>query len=73
MLKGDLKPALQELARALQTTKGACGDVVRTVTQAPNPWLRPDLAQLDPVVDRLASHFQAAPTPTPRSGWTASR
>jgi sulfite reductase beta subunit-like hemoprotein len=59
VLKGDLKPALLGLARALQTTKGACGDVVRTVTQAPNPWLRPDLAQLDPVVDRLASHFQA--------------
>jgi sulfite reductase beta subunit-like hemoprotein len=59
VLKGDLKAALRGLQAALQTTKGACGDVVRTVTQAPNPWLRPDLAQLDPVVDLLASHFQA--------------
>ena len=59
VLKGDLKATLQGLAAALQTTKGACGDVVRTVTQAPNPWLRPDLAQLDAVVDRLAAHFQA--------------
>ena len=59
VLKGDVKAALQGLHAALQTTKGACGDVVRTVTQAPNPWLRPDLAQLDTVVDRLAAHFQA--------------
>ena len=59
VLKGDLKATLQGLDAALQTTKGACGDVVRTVTQAPNPWLRPDLAQLDAVVDRLALHFQA--------------
>lgn len=59
VLKADLKATLQALAASLQTTKGACGDVVRTVTQAPNPWLRPDLAQLDAVVDRLATHFQA--------------
>lgn len=59
VLKGDVKATLQGLHAALQTTKGACGDVVRTVTQAPNPWLRPDLAQLDAVVDHLASHFQA--------------
>ncbi|NWJ40264.1 MAG: NADPH-dependent assimilatory sulfite reductase hemoprotein subunit [Geothrix sp.] len=59
VLKGDLKATLQGLHAALQTTKGACGDVVRTVTQAPNPWLRRDLAQLDAVVDRLAAHFQA--------------
>ena len=59
VLKGDLKATLQGLHAALQTTKGACGDVVRTVTQAPNPWLRPDLAQLDAVVDRVADHFAA--------------
>lgn len=59
VLKGDLKATLQGIHEAAQTTKGACGDVVRMVTQAPNPWLRPDLAQLDAVVDRLASHFQA--------------
>jgi len=59
VLKGDLKATLQGIHEAAQTTKGACGDVVRTVTQAPNPWLRPDLAQLDAVVDRLAAHFQA--------------
>lgn len=59
VLKGDLKATLQGIHEAAQTTKGACGDVVRTVTQAPNPWLRPDLAQLDAVVDQLASHFQA--------------
>ncbi|HJU82637.1 MAG TPA: hypothetical protein VJ600_00360, partial [Holophagaceae bacterium] len=59
VLKGDLKAALTELHRAVQTTKGACGDVVRTVTQAPNPWGRADLARLDAVADTLSAHFAA--------------
>lgn len=58
VLKGDLRAALAGLARALQSTKGACGDVVRAVTQAPNPWGRTDLAQLDAVVDQLAARFR---------------
>ncbi len=59
VLKGDLKATLQALHAALQTTKGACGDVVRTLTQAPNPWGRADLARLDAVADRLSTHFSA--------------
>jgi len=59
VLKGDAKATLQELHRALLTTKGACGDVVRTVMEAPNPWGRADLAQLGPVAQRLSDHFQA--------------
>jgi sulfite reductase beta subunit-like hemoprotein len=59
VLKGDLKATLQELHRAVLTTQGACGDVVRNVTLAPNPWQRPDLAQLEPVADLLSSHFLA--------------
>jgi len=59
VLKGELKAALQGLQRAVLTTQGACGDVVRNVTQAPNPWQRPDLDQLEPLVDRLSSHFLA--------------
>lgn len=59
VIKGDAKAALQALHAALQTTQGACGDVVRNVTQAPNPWGRADLAQLDAVVRQLSDHFRA--------------
>ncbi|MBI1751691.1 MAG: NADPH-dependent assimilatory sulfite reductase hemoprotein subunit [Acidobacteria bacterium] len=59
VVKGDVKAALQALHAALQTTQGACGDVVRNVTQAPNPWGRADLAQLDAVAERLSNHFRS--------------
>jgi len=57
--KGDLKAVIQAIARVKLTTQGACGDVVRNVTQAVNPWGRPDLAQLDPVAELLSAHFMA--------------
>jgi sulfite reductase beta subunit-like hemoprotein len=57
--KGDAKAAIQALHKALISTKGACGDVVRNVTQAPNPWNRADLAQLDAVAEGMALHFEA--------------
>jgi len=59
VLKGEVKAALAGLRLAALTTQGACGDVVRNVTLAPNPWQRPDLEQLEPVADLLSSHFQA--------------
>ncbi len=59
LLKGDLKAALKALHSELQTTRGACGDVVRNVTQAPNPWGRKDLAQLDAVAEALSAQFLA--------------
>ena len=59
VLKDDIKGALAGLRQALLTTQGGCGDVVRNVTLAPNPWQRPDLAQLEPVADLLSSHFMA--------------
>lgn len=59
VLKGDAKAALKGLQEALLTTKGACGDVVRNVMEAPNPWGRADLAQLDPIAQALSDHFQA--------------
>lgn len=59
VVKGDLKATIQGLARELQTTQGACGDVVRNVTQAPNPWGRADLAALDGVAELLSDHFKA--------------
>ena len=59
VLKGDSKAVLAGLHRALLTTQGACGDLVRNVTLAPNPWKRPDLEQLEPVADLLSTHFLA--------------
>lgn len=59
VLKGNVKATLRELSSVLLTTQGACGDVVRNVTQAPNPWGRADLAALDAVVTLLSDHFKA--------------
>jgi len=58
LVKGDAKAVVQALHASLQTSFGACGDVIRNLTQAPNPWLSPELAQLDGVVDRLAARFK---------------
>lgn len=59
IVKGDARATLQALHAALQTTQGACGDVVRNVTQAPNPWGRADLAHLDGLAQQLSDHFRA--------------
>ncbi|MBN8215659.1 MAG: NADPH-dependent assimilatory sulfite reductase hemoprotein subunit [Spirochaetes bacterium] len=59
LLKGDLKRVIQRIWDHALSTQGACGDIVRNVTQAANPWGRPDLAQLDPVAARLSNHFIA--------------
>ncbi len=59
LLKGEARAVVQELHRVLLSTQGACGDVVRNVTQAPNPWGRPDLGALDAVATLLSDHFKA--------------
>ena len=59
VVKGEVKTVLQELHRAVLSTQGACGDLVRNVTLAPNPWRRPELEQLEPVAELLSSHFLA--------------
>lgn len=59
VLKRDVRKALQGLHDALQSTRGACGDVVRNVMQPPNPQGRSDLVQLDGVADLLSRHFLA--------------
>ncbi|HET9241776.1 MAG TPA: NADPH-dependent assimilatory sulfite reductase hemoprotein subunit [Oligoflexus sp.] len=58
VLKGDVKPVLKEVHEALMSTTGACGDVVRNVTQSVNPWGDPRLAQLDEPATRLSKHFE---------------
>uniref|UniRef100_A0A8J4HEK6 NADPH-dependent assimilatory sulfite reductase hemoprotein subunit n=1 Tax=Acidicaldus sp. TaxID=1872105 RepID=A0A8J4HEK6_9PROT len=37
VIKGDLKPAIAAINRALLTTSAACGDVVRNITTTPAP------------------------------------
>ncbi len=60
VLKGDLKATLKGLREGLQTTTGACGDVVRNVLAPPNPTGRPDLARLAEEAAQLSDHFKAA-------------
>ncbi|HYX31691.1 MAG TPA: NADPH-dependent assimilatory sulfite reductase hemoprotein subunit [Oligoflexus sp.] len=58
VLKGNVKPVLKEIHEALSSTTGACGDVVRNVTQSVNPWGDPRLAQLDEPSTFLSKHFE---------------
>lgn len=58
ILKGELRPLLQGIYSVNQTTMGACGDVVRNVTQVVNPRGLPDLALLDAPATLLSEHFQ---------------
>ena len=59
VVKGGIRSTLQGLHQALSETQGGCGDVVRNVTLTPNPWMRADLALLEPVADLLSRHFMA--------------
>ncbi|TGK21034.1 NADPH-dependent assimilatory sulfite reductase hemoprotein subunit [Leptospira fluminis] len=54
----DLRPIMQAVDKVNLSTMGACGDVVRNVTQALNPWGRSDLNQLDAVAQLLSDHFK---------------
>jgi sulfite reductase (NADPH) hemoprotein beta-component/sulfite reductase (ferredoxin) len=58
VLKHNIKPTLNAIHQALSHTTGACGDVVRNVTQSVNPWGDPRLAQLDEPADLLSKHFE---------------
>ncbi|MCX6130288.1 MAG: NADPH-dependent assimilatory sulfite reductase hemoprotein subunit [Proteobacteria bacterium] len=60
VLKESVKATLQEIHKALGSTSGACGDVVRNVTQAVNPWGDVQLEQLDSVADLLSKHFEVS-------------
>jgi sulfite reductase (ferredoxin) len=63
VVKGDLKPAIAEINRALLTTQSACGDVVRNITTTPAP-------RADAVHERLradARMLSTALQPTSRA------
>ena len=56
--KYSLKEVIQSIEKIGLTTMGACGDVVRNVTQAINPKGEHDLALLDEVSELLSEHFK---------------
>jgi sulfite reductase beta subunit-like hemoprotein len=58
VLKSNAKELLTGIRDAVLSTIAACGDVVRNVTQAINPTKDPVLALLDPIADRISSHFE---------------
>lgn len=60
ILKASMKTVIQAIRSINQTTEGACGDVVRNITQSINPAGRPELDLLDPVAEHLSDHFKAA-------------
>jgi sulfite reductase beta subunit-like hemoprotein len=59
ILKKDIKLTIQKIHEALLSTTGACGDIVRNVTQAVNFHEDPQLEQLDAVAQLLSDHFRA--------------
>ncbi|TGM90454.1 NADPH-dependent assimilatory sulfite reductase hemoprotein subunit [Leptospira licerasiae] len=58
ILLKDLRPIMQAVHKVNLSTMGACGDVVRNVTQALNPWGNKELTQLDPIAQLLSDHFK---------------
>lgn len=59
VVKDDLRPVMQAIHQMNLTTQGACGDVVRNVTQAVNPRGLPELSLLDEPARVLSDHFLA--------------
>lgn len=62
ILKGDIKPMLQELHENLVTSLSACGDVVRNVMACPAPEQNRKHALIRQVAEQIENHF------LPRSG-----
>ena len=59
ILKQDIKRTLQKIHESLLSTTGACGDIVRNVTQSLNFLNDPSLAKLDGVAQLISDHFRA--------------
>lgn len=57
VLKADLRTTVNEINKGLTSTTGACGDVVRNVNQAVNPWGNKELAKLDEVTDQISDRY----------------
>ena len=59
VLKGKMKDLIKGIHESMLSTICACGDVVRNVTQAPNPLGDPELALLDEPANLISDHFAA--------------
>ena len=59
VLKQKMKDLIKGIHESMLSTICACGDVVRNVTQAPNPLGDPELAKLDEPSDLISDHFAA--------------
>lgn len=57
VLKGNLKPAIQEINEALMDTIAACGDVNRNVMCNPNPHQSEVHADVLKVADEISAHL----------------
>jgi sulfite reductase (NADPH) hemoprotein beta-component len=57
VVKGELRPAIREVNRALLDTLAACGDVVRNVMCNPNPHISALHAQTLEIVKQVSSHL----------------
>jgi sulfite reductase beta subunit-like hemoprotein len=58
IIKANIKETIQQIHKMHLSTMGACGDVVRNVTQAVNPSGEPKRASLDTVAELLSEHFK---------------
>ena len=58
IVKDDLRPLFRGIYAMNQSTMGACGDVVRNVTQVVNPKGLPELDLLDDPASLLSDHFK---------------
>lgn len=59
VLKHKMKDLIKGIHESMLSTICACGDVVRNVTQAPNPLGDPELAKLDEPANLISDHFAA--------------
>lgn len=57
ILKGDLQATIRELADALITSLGACGDVVRNVGCCPAPFHAPIRQQIQALTRQISDHL----------------
>ena len=59
VLKSSMKELIKGIHDSMLSTICACGDVVRNVTQEPNPLGDPELALLDEPANLISDHFAA--------------
>ncbi|MDX1959956.1 MAG: NADPH-dependent assimilatory sulfite reductase hemoprotein subunit [Leptospiraceae bacterium] len=56
--KENISNVIQEINKINLSSMGACGDVVRNVTESINPWKRKDISQLNEFSQLLSDHFK---------------